>query len=245
MTGAKSSLSAFYQRVDRFCKRKAEEEFADAESYEIKRGGTVFDAMMAGIHRERGENLPGLGNSFEVVDASPAKQSFVSNVTASLSSASSSLALAPALVLSREQRIEAGLAHFPSWLNHEFARHSMSRRPRKNLPQAHLSRLVNKMDKTYYSDCCKNAFKAATLAASIPDSKKGKRGTGIDSICERINKEMLSSPADRKLAPSTLHRAIQRGEFGISPKKLGRKLSLPKEFTQALAVHSIMMQVSG
>ncbi len=32
---------------------------------------------------------------------------------------------------------------------------------------------------------------------------------------------------------------------GISPLKLGRKSSLPKEFTQALAVHSIMMQVSG
>ena len=38
--------------------------------------------MMAGIHRERGENLPGLGDSFEV-DSSPAKQSFVSDVTAS------------------------------------------------------------------------------------------------------------------------------------------------------------------
>jgi len=39
MTGAKSNLSAFYQRVDCFRKRKAEEELADAASYEIKRGG--------------------------------------------------------------------------------------------------------------------------------------------------------------------------------------------------------------
>ena len=39
MTGAKSNLSAFYQRVDRFRKRKAEEELADAALYEIKRGG--------------------------------------------------------------------------------------------------------------------------------------------------------------------------------------------------------------
>ncbi len=126
MTRAKSSLSAFYQRVDRFCKRKAEEEFADAASYEIKRGaGTGFDAMMTGIHRERGENLPGLGDSFEV-DALPAKQSFVSDVTALVSSASSSSASAAvaALALSREQRIEAGLAHFPSWMKHEVARHS-------------------------------------------------------------------------------------------------------------------------
>ncbi len=68
--------------------------------------------MMAEIHPERGENLPGLGDSFEV-DASPVKQSFVSDVTALLSLASLSSALAAALALSREQRIEAGLAHFP------------------------------------------------------------------------------------------------------------------------------------
>jgi len=65
----------------------------------------------------------------------------------------------------------------------------------------------------------------------------------VDSICQRDNDEMLTSPADRKLRPSTLHRAVQRGEFGISPLKLGRKSLLPKEFTQALAVHSVMMQV--
>ena len=79
--------------------------------------------MMTGIHPERGENLPGLGDSFEV-DALPAKQFFVSDVTALLSSASSSSASAAALALSREQRIEAGLAHFPSWMKHEVARHS-------------------------------------------------------------------------------------------------------------------------
>ena len=34
MTGAKSNLSAFYHCVDRFRKRKTEEELADAASYE-------------------------------------------------------------------------------------------------------------------------------------------------------------------------------------------------------------------
>ena len=40
--------------------------------------------MMAGIHRERGEILPGQGVSFEV-DASPAEQSFVSECNVSFS----------------------------------------------------------------------------------------------------------------------------------------------------------------
>ena len=155
------------------------------------------------------------------MDASPAEQSFVSDVTALASSAASLLTSAAALVpaSSREQHIEAGLANFPSWMKPDAARHPMTRRPRKNLLQAHLSCLVKKMDKRYYSDRYKNAFKAATLAANIPDSDKGEHGTGVDSICERINKEMLSLPADRKLAPSTLHCAMHRGEFGILPKK--------------------------
>ena len=72
----------------------------------------------------------------------------------------------------------------------------MTRRACKNLPQAHVSHLVKKMDKTYYQDCNKAAFKAATVAANIPESEKGKHGTGVDAICERINKKMLMSPAE-------------------------------------------------
>ena len=41
-TGATCSLTSLYQRVNRFRKRKAEEELADTASYEIKRGGTGF-----------------------------------------------------------------------------------------------------------------------------------------------------------------------------------------------------------
>jgi hypothetical protein len=145
------------------------------------------------------------------------------------------------------KRIEAGLANFPSWMKPDIARHEMMRRPRKNLPQAHLSRLMKRGDNTYYEGHYKAAFKVATLAANVSESEKGKRGNGVNSICWQVNDEMLSSPADRKLRPSTLHRAMQRGEFGLSPLKLGRKSSLPKEFTlaKALVVHSIMMQVSG
>ncbi len=55
----------------------------------------------------------------------------------------------------------------------------------------------------------------------------------------------VESPANRKLAPSTVHCALQQGEFGISPPKAGRKSTLPTEFTKALAVHSVMIQVSS
>ena len=254
MTGSTCALSTLFGRVDRFRKRKAEEELADTTSYEIKKGRTGFEPIIAGIHRERAEYA--LESEAELDASLPAIGS-LSDLTASLASSllaasSSSASLTAVQFLeptqnpsSLDQRIESGLANFPSWMKSDVARHDMTRRPRKNLPQAHLSRLTKKRDKTYYEDRYKAAFKVATLAAKVSKAEKGKRGNGVDSICQRVNDEMLTSPADRKLRPSTLHRAVQRGEFGISPLKLGRKSSLPKEFTQALAVHSVMMQVSG
>ena len=254
MTGSTCALSTLYGRVDRFRKRKAEEELADMASYEIKKGRRLFEPIIAGIHRERAEYA--LESEAELDASSPAIGSLsdlTASLASSLSAASSSSASLTAVQFleptknpsSLDQRIESGLANFPSWMKSDVARHDMTRRPRKNLPQAHLSRLTKKRDKTYYEDRYKAAFKVATLAAKVSKAEKGKRGNGVDSICQRVNDEMLTSPADRKLRPSTLHRAVQRGEFGISPLKLGRKSSLPKEFTQALAVHSVMMQVSG
>ena len=254
MTGSTCALSTLYGRVDRFRKRKAEEELADTASYEIKKGRQLLEPIIAGIHRERAEYA--LESEAELDASSPAIGSLsdlTASLASSLSAASSSSASLTAVQFldptknpsSLDQRIESRLANFPSWMKSDVARHDMTRRPRKNLPQAHLSRLTKKRDKTYYEDRYKAAFKVATLAANVSKAEKGKRGNGVDSICQRVNDEMLTSPADRKLRPSTLHRAVQRGEFGISPLKLGRKSSLPKELTQALAVHSVMMQVSG
>ena len=84
-TGATCSLSSLYQRVNRYRKRKAEEELADTASYEIERGGTGFGMIIAGIHRKRAEDaLEGLSDPFEV-QALPTEQSFVSSVSCSSS----------------------------------------------------------------------------------------------------------------------------------------------------------------
>jgi hypothetical protein len=52
MTGSTCALSTLYRRVDRFRKGKAEEELADMASYEIKKGGQLFEPIIAGIHRD-------------------------------------------------------------------------------------------------------------------------------------------------------------------------------------------------
>jgi hypothetical protein len=63
-TGATCSLTSLYQRVNRYRKRKAEEELADMASYEIERGGTGFGGIIAGIHRNRAEDAGGAIRSF-------------------------------------------------------------------------------------------------------------------------------------------------------------------------------------
>jgi hypothetical protein len=52
-------------------------------------------------------------------------------------------------------------------------------------------------------------------------------------------------PSDCKLSVSIVHHAVQKSEFGLSPKKIGRRSTLPPELMHGLAVHSIMMKLSG
>ena len=79
----------------------------------------------------------------------------------------------------------------------------------------------------------------------MPESANGKHGMGIHSVVFHINNEILMLPGKRKLSVSMIHHAVQRGEFGLSPKKIGRRPTLPPELMYGLVVHSIMMQLSG
>ena len=103
--------------------------------------------------------------------------------------------------------------------------------------------------KLHYDSKYSEAFKIGTtiLHNNLNDRKKqGKRGFGSRAIANELNKSMLGSPNDRKLTHHALARAVtSRGEFGISPPKLGAPRKVPLELTKALATHATMMQVSG
>ena len=73
-------------------------------------------------------------------------------------------------------------------------------------------------------------------------NSEGKRGTGLLAVISRINEEMLSSPNDKKLTKSSVHRAVSRGQFGVSPVKNGRTSKAPPELTRGLVCHAVMMQ---
>ena len=145
---------------------------------------------------------------------------------------------------SKAAMIDEALDALPEWCDRDGTRKSMTRRQRKNLTQAHLSRLTCQVEKRYYSARYSAGYKAATLAMqSTADSKQ--YGTGLRATVNRINKEMLHSPNDKKLTKSTIYNAVARGDFGISPLKNGRKGVIPPELTHGLACHSVMMQASG
>ena len=104
------------------------------------------------------------------------------------------------------------------------------------------------MDKHYYDNRYKIAFKAATQQLwrnQLDNNSQGKRGHGLCAIVNKANQEMLSSPNDKKPTRSMLHNAMLRGDFGVSPPKIGRKPIVPHTLTYSLATNSTMMQISG
>jgi hypothetical protein len=104
--------------------------------------------------------------------------------------------------------------------------------------------LTCQVEKRYYSARYSAGYKAATLAMQSTAGSK-QYGTGIRETVNRINKEMLNSPNDKKLSKSTIYNAVARGDFGVLPLKNGWQGVIPPKLTHGLACHSIMMQASG
>ena len=142
---------------------------------------------------------------------------------------------------SKAVMLDAALDALPEWCDRESTRACMTRRSRKNLTQAHLSRLTAQVEKRYYDGRYSAAYKAATLSVQSASAGEKKYGTGLRATVNRVNKEMLGSPHDKKLTKSTIYNAVARGDFGVSPLKNGRRGLIPPELTHGLACHSVMM----
>jgi len=91
------------------------------------------------------------------------------------------------------------------------------------------------------------AFKLATqeIKEARDNGKAGKRGFGIKEICKRIYASHLYREEDKKLKPSTLAAAVNKGIVRMLPPKAGRPAVIPNKLTKGLATHANMMQISG
>jgi hypothetical protein len=127
-------------------------------------------------------------------------------------------------------------------MDRDSGRKLLVRKTRRSITQAHLFRLKAHVSTKYYDACYKDGHKAAIMELQ---NSEGKRGTWFSSVISRINEEMLSSPNDKKLTKSSVHRAVSQGQFGVSPVKNGRPSKVPPELTRGLACHAIMMQIAG
>ena len=78
------------------------------------------------------------------------------------------------------------------------------------------------------------------------DGLAGKRGNGVETVCERINFLYLSEPGDRKLTRGAIREATgKRKEYGKTPPKRGRRPKITKLVTDQVAMQAAMMQASG
>jgi len=119
-------------------------------------------------------------------------------------------------------KISSGLNNLPTWMDRDSGRKLLERKTRRSMMQAHLFCLKSQVSTKYYDARYKDAHKAATMEMK---NSEGKRGNGLLAVVSRINEEMLSLPNDKKLTKSSVHRAVSRGQFGVSPVKNGGRPS--------------------
>ncbi len=72
-----------------------------------------------------------------------------------------------AVLPSKATMLEAAIDALPEWCDRDTTRKSMTCRARKNLTQAHLSRLTGQVEKRYYDGRYCAGYKAATFGSTI------------------------------------------------------------------------------
>ena len=142
----------------------------------------------------------------------------------------------------------AAISTIPAWMDRETTTAALGKTKQRTITQTTQDNFDKKSINGYYQTRHSNAWKGGTKYYNdiLRNPKlRGKRGFGARSIADRLNKTILNSPNDRKIGKSAFERAVQRGEFGVSPPKRGHKSIVPENLTKTLATHATMMQISG
>ena len=135
----------------------------------------------------------------------------------------------------------------PSWCDKEKIGKTLNRRKKRTPNQTNKDNFSTKAIKKFVNNNYKAAFKIATteLHAAQRGPNNKKKGFGAIAICNRLNKYHLSGGNDKKLKPSTVQAAVDRGDIGVSPVKNGHPPVVTSALTNALATHATMMQVTA
>jgi hypothetical protein len=105
-------------------------------------------------------------------------------------------------------------ANASAWTDVDKTSKAIHKQNMQLLMQVAQDKFNKKVDRFYYTNLYKAAFKEATLevAKNRDDpQKQGKRGNGVHAIIKQINDEKLLSPNDMKLKRGAVFNAVSRG----------------------------------
>ena len=131
---------------------------------------------------------------------------------------------------------ESALLAIP--LDKESVAGAMSTRKKQTATQTCQDNFDDNARKMRREEQYKDAFKSATslLRDNMGDQNKaGKKGYGARDVVEHMNKTVLTSPNDRKLSKTAVHRAVMTNHVGKSPPTRGRLQSIPSALPYAIA----------
>ena len=113
------------------------------------------------------------------------------------------------------------------------------RRSRRSPRQASEARLDAKIGREDLSKRYNRAFKEATVLFSSRD----KHHKTADEIIRRLNAEHSLTHTNKKLAKSTVYRAVAKGNAGQSPMKKGPSSRIPQVLMEVVAAHAEVSQI--
>ena len=73
---------------------------------------------------------------------------------------------------------------------------------------------------------------------------KGKNGYGAWVMAQQYN-HLLASPRNRTLKHANLAAQLAIGQFGISPKKMGRPSNIPDVLKKVAVLQAVLLRVNG
>ena len=127
-----------------------------------------------------------------------------------------------------------------------------TKRTRKSARQASEARIDEKEAKQCLNQRYSSAFKDATFMMSSMSSECTIGGPGTASsesllttekIISQLNELYNLNGTKKKLARSTIYRALARGDIGKSPLKKGPPIKIPDALLEVVAVHTEVCQV--
>ena len=146
----------------------------------------------------------------------------------------------------RTKAQESAITNLPGWMNKEATATTMFGRKKRSRKDKSKDDFAFKIDKEYRERKFKSVWKMATtqLQENNCGPNKGKKGYGARAVAQQYN-HLLVSPGDRTIKHVSLTTQVAMGEFGVSPKKMGRPPKIPDALKKAAALQTVLLQVNG